>query len=339
MINELREDYEVEDFLTDESFTNYHFQLNTRDELSWKEWLANHPEKRVIVKQASELLQTLSLTISNKEYRVELEKIKSAISAKNPQPGFHLLNWNKNLSGRRTKRTLQYLLPILVIFILGGYMLLHTLRINTNQLTETANTQNQPLVITLSDSTVVTLTPHSVLHYPLYFQQDQRNVYLQGDAQFHVRRNEHAPFKVYSENIVATVLGTIFNFKKSGDSIVVELLKGKLNVELNDKKSSAKSMLLNPNEKAIYVKRDQAFYKATITPLTTKDFHFHQNNFNEIASRIKEVFGITVINKSDKKVWNFTGEFKDATAKDVIENICVVKGLSAEGKGDTIYIK
>jgi transmembrane sensor len=236
MTNKLREFYEVEDFLTDESFTNYHFQLNTKDELSWKEWLTNHPEKNELVMEARELIQTLSLTISNEEYKTELKKIKNLINEKQSDSGVHFLNWNKNSRrSKRSKRVLQYLLPAILVLTLGGYFLLHTTNKNSNGLLVATNDQNKNLVITLSDSTIVTLAPKSVLHYPSHFQQQERNVYLQGDAQFHVKRNAQAPFKVYSENLVATVLGTIFNFKKSGDSLTVELISGKLNVAINDK--------------------------------------------------------------------------------------------------------
>lgn len=338
-----REDYEIEDFLTDESFTNYLFHSNIEDQLSWEKWLINHPEKRAIVKQARELMQTLSLTISDKEFSGELEKIKTAINTKVSQPVFSLLNWS-NKSGKSaiptgSKRKIFYLIPMLLIFIVFGYLLLPVLQGSSGQFTETVNKNNTPLSLTLSDSTVVTLEAHSTLQYPLNFKDDKRNVYLQGEAQFNVKRNLNAPFKVYNENVVATVLGTVFNFKKPGDSaMVVELLQGKLTVEImNDKKLPVESILLDPDEKAIYVFHDQHFYKKTMIPEI--NIHFHQNNFAEIASQIKNVFGIIVINESNKKSWRFTGEFKNTTAKEIIENICVVKKLSAEVKGDTIYIK
>ena len=87
-----REDYEIEDFLTDESFANYLFHSNIEDQLSWEKWLINYPEKRAIVKQARELMQTLSLTISNKEFSGELEKIKTVINRKVSKPVLSLLN-------------------------------------------------------------------------------------------------------------------------------------------------------------------------------------------------------------------------------------------------------
>jgi transmembrane sensor len=54
---------------------------------------------------------------------------------------------------------------------------------------------------------------------------------------------------------------------------------------------------------------------------------------------MKNAFGVTLINQSPKKDWRFTGEFKNSTAKNMVENICLVENLSFVIKGDTILIK
>jgi hypothetical protein len=193
------------------------------------------------------------------------------------------------------------------------------------------------MVITLTDSTVVTLLPGSQLQYPNSFEGKNREVYLEGEAGFHVKRNEKFPFKVHSKNIVTTVLGTVFNIKKTGDSaIIVELLSGKLKVEIDDSTSKPQSLLLSPQEKATYVFRDNYLYKNE--KAERFDISFGGNSFDEIAARIKDVFGKTVINKSDKKNWRFTGDFKNTTAKEIIESICLIKSLNSKEEGDTIFI-
>jgi ferric-dicitrate binding protein FerR (iron transport regulator) len=190
----------------------------------------------------------------------------------------------------------------------------------------------------LSDSTTVTLAPGSTLEYPNHFNAGRRDVYLDGEAIFHVKRNETAPFKVFSQNIVATVLGTIFQFKKGGDSVIaVELLKGRLDVQMTEASGVSKSLALHPNEKAVYLKQAHAFYKSPFRIQT--DIAFYQSNFDEIAAEIKDAFGITLINKSTKSDWRFTGEFKQTTAEDLIAAICLVKKVTAETRVDTVYIK
>jgi hypothetical protein len=151
-----------------------------------------------------------------------------------------------------------------------------------------------------------------------------------------VKKDAAHPFKVHSENMVATVLGTVFDIKKSGDSaLVIELLTGKLHVQFfNTNMEPEQSMILTPNERAVYVRSDKHLYKNLIIPM-----NFRQSNFDEIASQMKDAFDIVLINESPKKNWSFTGEFTNSSAMDIIENICLVKNLTYSQRGDTVLIK
>ena len=333
------ENYRIEDFVADESFINYHFRLNEQDKIFWEQWLLKNPSKKLLAIEASEIIQSLSLTLSEKEYQEEYHKIRDAINKKKEPQLFRVLNWdNISKSDHRKKRSLLYIIPALVIIsVASAYMLFKHSEINIQQLSKTVNRSEKPMIFTLSDSTVITLNPNSSLQYPSSFQGKNRQVYLDGEANFNVKRNEEMPFRVHTKNIVTTVLGTIFNIKKRGDSaIIVELLKGKLKVEIEDSTNNLRPILLYPNEKATYVFHDKQFYKNS--KITESDVSFHKNSFEEIAARIKNVFDITVINQSDKKNWRFTGEFKNTTPKEIIENICLIKNLKSREVGDTIFI-
>jgi transmembrane sensor len=336
-----RKNYQLEDFVSDETFINYHFKSNIVDQLSWEEWLLNNPEKKSLVEKAKEVINELSFTIPEKEYKEELEKLSLSINEKKSHPSLSQLSGGNKFfkSYQRRKRILQILVPLLLIVIAGGYWLFRSAKNSSEKLTETVNNSTLPLILTLSDSTVVSLDPGSYLQYPLYFKDKERIVYLHGNAKFSVKRNIEHPFKVHAENIVATVLGTVFNVKSSADSaIVIELLKGKLNVEIiNSEKKAEQSVLLEPNERAVYVRNDKHLYKNLIVPEHT--LSFNKTSFEEIAAHIKNAYGVTLINESAKKDWRFTGEFKSSTAKDIVENICLVKKLSFVIKGDTIVIK
>ena len=334
------EEYKVEDFTADESFINYHFSLNEKDRNFWEQWLIKNPSKRVMAKEAGQIIQSFSLTLNEKEYLQEFEKIKTAINKKEPDKLFSLLNRNNTSQPyRRKNRTIPYLIIGFLICASGAAYLLTQSRENKIiPVNQTANSGNSPITFILSDSTIVTLAPNSTLQYPLSFKGKNRQVYLQGEASFNVKRNEHFPFKVHSENIVTTVLGTIFNIKKPGDSaVVVELLKGKVRVEIEDTAAgSPDAILLSPHEKATYVFRDKHFYKNSIPAIF--NISFRHNSFEEIAARIKNSFGKTVINHSTKKNWRFTGEFKNTSAKEIIENICLIKNLKNKVLGDSIFI-
>ena len=74
------ENYQVEDFVADESFANYHFRRNNTDQRFWEIWLMSHPAKTAIAEEAKKMLQMLSLSIDGHEYAKELKKILIAIN-------------------------------------------------------------------------------------------------------------------------------------------------------------------------------------------------------------------------------------------------------------------
>ncbi|MDQ2718901.1 MAG: FecR family protein [Bacteroidota bacterium] len=331
------ENYSVEDFVTDESFLNYCHHSNKRDTIFWQQWLNENPSKKVLAAEASQIIKSLSLTVNEEEYREEYRKMEAAVNQKSTRRGIRFLYWNKTaLSTGRKKRSISYIVAALLLIGITTFWLIPHTDSKAMALNHTINNGNKSLILTLSDSTTVTLLPNSSLDYPQTFQGANRQVYLKGEANFHVKRNEHFPFKVHAKDIVTTVLGTVFNIKQAGDSaIIVELLEGEVKVEIEDSTSiTSIPILLRPNEKATYVFHDKFFYKNE----TTSSINFRQNTFDQIAARIKNVYGITVINNSDKKRWRFTGDFKNTTAKEIVENICVIKNLKSKAIGDTIFI-
>ena len=348
------ENYQVEDFVTDESFTNYHFCLNTTDQLFWGSWMLKHPDKTAIVEEAKNILNMLSLTLPANEYKQELQQIRDAISIEsvsvksNNTSIFRLLNRDKLHAGRRSKirKAAAILIPLLLVLIAGGYFFSQRLPVNEKSLAIKHNKTNKALAFTLEDGTLVTLAANSFLKYPLEFNEKERKVYLQGEARFQVAKDQDHPFKVYQDNIIATVLGTTFNVKKqSGDSsISVELLTGKLQVEtISSSGSLPRIIILEPNERAVYVFHKQSLYKEAWKPdnkenLVINHLAFRQSSFEEIAARIKALYGVTVLNQGNKRNWRFSGEFSNMTAKEVMENICLIKNLKLEIRGDTILI-
>jgi ferric-dicitrate binding protein FerR (iron transport regulator) len=334
MNKKLFSDYKAEDFVTDESFINYYLDNNSADGLRWKEWISNHPEKAEVIAQAGKLLSVLCVSLSKEEIQNEYLKLLNAIeknSSLKEQP--KVKSFPVKRSHRR--RALRYV-SVIVLFVFAATIWLVYSSTHKNGEVIIANTSDSPERLMLSDSSIVTLQPQAELKYNKVFRSAERNVYLRGNANFKVKKDAAHPFKVHSENMVATVLGTVFDIKKSGDSaLVIELLTGKLHVQFfNANMEPEQSMILTPNERAVYVRSDKHLYKNLIIPM-----NFRQSNFDEIASQMKNAFGIVLINESPKKNWSFTGEFTSSSAMDIIENICLVKNLTYSQRGDTVLVK
>lgn len=98
------------------------------------------------------------------------------------------------------------------------------------------NTTNKILKIVLQDSSVISLSPLSTVQYHVPFPADKREIFLEGEAEFHVAKNKKKPFTVYAGAFATTALGTIFSVKKSaGKNIIsVRLLQGKVVIHSTD---------------------------------------------------------------------------------------------------------
>lgn len=130
--------------------------------------------------------------------------------------------------------------------------------IKTNQYTETEVAQlNNPIEyntlkipskytykLELSDKTVVTLNANSSLRFPIEFTEEERVVYLSGEAYFDVSKSDK-PFIVMLENDISVrVYGTEFNINSNnGNSLKTLLVEGSVGVQIG-----GESVMLAPND-------------------------------------------------------------------------------------------
>jgi transmembrane sensor len=326
------------DFLNDAGFINFHFKLNARDEFWWQNWMESHPDKTNIINEARGILNMLSFSIPDDEYNTELEKIKFAISETGqPKQSKSIFR----LDGKRNVLKLAAAAAVLVL-IISGIVLVNYFA--SDELTDRFNNTASNVTIKLEDNTKVTLTPGSRLKYHA-FSTTQRDVILEGNGSFAVTKNTHAPFRVYTGKIVATVLGTTFDIKsKSDSSIIVELKTGSLKVAILHKGAITQELLLEPDQSAIFtnyhlVKIDRSTTVGVAKNSERHDVEFSRNDFFQIAEMIRKTYGVVLINESGSSNWKFSGQFKNSTAQEIIESICLIKGLTSSAKGDTVVIR
>ena len=75
---------------------------------------------------------------------------------------------------------------------------------------EIVNESSEIKVIKLPDSSTVVLQPHSTIRISANFNKGDRAISLKGEAFFDVIRDETRPFKVFTHDVISTVLGTSF---------------------------------------------------------------------------------------------------------------------------------
>ncbi len=156
--------------------------------------------------------------------------------------------------------------------------------------------------VILPDGSKIWLNAGSKIKYNRHFDINSREVFLEGEAYFDVKKTKR-PFIVYTSHISIHVLGTRFNVKSypDEDNIEATLVEGNICIE---SKKSNKPVFLKPKEKLTYHKPDAktevSYYKKddepdkarrkastnmdlTLTPI--QDIHIKRNvNTDEYTS-------------------------------------------------------
>lgn len=132
-----------------------------------------------------------------------------------------------------------------------GYLYLHdNKKIGRTDLLSVQNDGVKAKEVILEDGTKIWLNQNSTISYPPTFEgEEERRVYLTGEAYFEVTKNKKSPFYVESKAFNVRVLGTSFNIKSSNMSNIssVTLVNGEIEVKGNNNEGH---VTLSPGQKA-----------------------------------------------------------------------------------------
>ncbi|GAB3892119.1 FecR family protein [Larkinella knui] len=307
--------YSAEDFIVDDYFRKWVNGQLPQEDTFWPEWVRHHPEKEALISQAKFVLKALEMKhipitdakVSDK-VRQMLEETDAQLTV---ERSFWATNWWK--------------LAAAVVLVLGisGYFLNQKLLNPTrydelvmaqaNPTIEKVNNSNQPIKISLSDGSIITLQPKSKLSYPETFAKEARTVFLSGEGFFDIAKNPRKPFLVYANELVTKVLGTSFSiraFEKDKD-VVVKVFTGKVSV-LSGKEavhtasqpfSQTDGVILMPNQMVIYERTPDKLTKTLVEnpkmivpqPIDSNPFNFQNTPVSQTFEVLEKGYGVPIL--------------------------------------------
>lgn len=175
--------------------------------------------------------------------------------------------------------------------------------------------------INLPDGSVVTTNSTSILVYPEDFGKSNRTIYLTGEANFKVKKNEKVPFIVKSKDFAVTALGTEFNVSSypNENFYKTTLIQGSIKVE-NPEKNVER--ILAVNEQFSYNRETTKF---TVTETNVDDVTawqrgelvFRGATISEIVKILERKYEVVFHNNSkNTDVYNF--KFQDDAPLDKV---------------------
>jgi transmembrane sensor len=192
----------------------------------------------------------------------------------------------------------------------------------------------------LPDGSRVWLNQHTSLKYAEAF--DTREVWLEGEAQFEVRRDTSAPFRVYAGDVTTRVLGTKFNvwaYPEQGRTEVA-VLRGKVRVE-----TASEQVVLEAGEAAQYLKTtaklqaDENLY-ANTDAWKTGVLQFEDAPLEQVVHTLERLYGqVMVLDNEALNRCRFTARFERASIDEVLAVLRFGLNLETETRSDTLYLQ
>lgn len=193
--------------------------------------------------------------------------------------------------------------------------------------------------LTLADGSQVWLNAESHLEFPDHFTGDKREVRLQGEAYFEVKKDAKHPFIVYSDYLTTRVLGTAFNIKvRSGRDAAVTLVSGRVQV-----KSQEAAQVLTPGQQASLTGSQLAVKTVDTYPITQwKEgfFYFDNQSLFSIMQELARWYGVNV-SFDDTSKMNLRLHFvveRSKSLNEAIANLNAMGVVRAEVDGNTVTI-
>jgi ferric-dicitrate binding protein FerR (iron transport regulator) len=200
---------------------------------------------------------------------------------------------------------------------------------------------------TLEDGSKITLAANSKLIYPQHFGDKLREVFLEGDAFFDIKRNPVKPFIIHTGKLTTEVLGTSFGIKTFANkkTIEVNVLSGRVSVFDNSNQANKirKGIILTPNQKMTFKEETSEIIASIVDkpiPITdTININFEDQKIQEVIEALRKLYGLEIIIENPSlQNCPFTGDLNDLPLLTQLELLSKSVGARIEQRGTSIFL-
>ena len=293
------------DFIVDEYFQQWVKFPDAGNEAFWNQWMAHHPEKKVLIEGAKAFIENLYFVSGfPTPYEVEASLNQSLYK-------IAVLETPGNIKTIRKRNRSKYAWLAAAVFFASIITVGLLLRQPKPVTIEMVAGLQQIKTIVLPDSSEVTLNAGAHLTYASDIQDaNDREVWLEGEAFFNVKyietNEKPTRFIVHSGDMNIEVLGTTFNVKKIGAVTNVSLNTGAIKIALKDDPNT--TIYLQPGDFISYSAKEKRILKKQVKAelySVWKEEKMELDNMPlfEIAGLLEDAYGYT-IEIANKKLAN-----------------------------------
>ena len=241
----------------------------------------------------------------------------------------------KSLPGRPVLYRMAAVFLILLGLGWGIRMWIHS----RQHVVQTAWSQKMVL---LPDGSTVFLNGHTRLTYPGKFSAKIREVSLQGEAFFKIKKNKRKAFLVMTKSARIEVFGTTFNVNAPKGQTTVGVLVKTGVVGLSGKDDPAHPLILHPGEFGLL--KDNKPGKSSVPDVNylswqTKIFHFKQEKLARVVKVLNRAYAKNIVLSADSlRHLQLTSTYENVSLGTILESISLTFHLKQKKSGDKIIL-
>ncbi|MET6996560.1 FecR family protein [Chitinophaga defluvii] len=383
-------EYDAEDLLLETSFLNYCLGSKDTDVLFWENWLLENPDKANVVKQAQELFLLLNGNHTAAQFREHQSRFRETFSQhleEGPAGAGHLFytreqegehtNTEQGKYRSRSRKIGRYVVGIaasLLLLVAIRQLVVHRYAADKAALEQDKYTYvsmpGERKSFQLPDGSTVLLNGGSVLRITPAFNEENRQVHLEGEAYFDVAQDAGKPFVIQAGDMCVKVLGTTFNVKAYPQDKTLETVLIRGAVEVTVKDMPRQQVILKPQQKIIIEKpakqaagiqdsvshthhQREAIGKIAVknvqlladdstvmeTSWTLNRLVFDNETLAVVATKIERWYGVKVqIDPAIADTYTFTGIFENESIQQMLKALQLSLPFHYKLEDKTLFI-
>lgn len=321
--------YDSVDFAQDDSFVRWVKAESEEDEIFWRDWINNHPDKKDEVEKAIIIVKQIVFKNDSIEKEAE-ERVWSGIHA-SVSKNTENTPAKSNGSSRSIVIRLASLAAVAAMFI---FFLVVGVGNDYDTVIETQYAEMQ--TIKLPDGSIVYLNADSDLKYDAENWMDERTLNLEGEAFFEVEKGSQFMVKTKKGNV--TVLGTSFNVYQRNKDFKVFCKTGKVSVT-----AAKNTSILNPNQSISVPNQIHQIEKDISTSDNRSNwkngiYSYKNETIDEIVNELERQLDLTITLPEELKKKQYTGSFSTTDKETALSEVFWPLDMEYVKEGNNIIV-
>lgn len=319
--------HSVEDVLADDAFLAWYFREPSQKADDWDQWMIQHPESQLLVKEAIQWMDRRPREISplpdQTAKALAATRTRIPVSVKKS----HRIGWRMTAAAASV-----------LVLVLAGWLILPLMKSSQSKPQSWVTGFGQQSRVRLSDGTSIHLNANSELKAAANWKKgEDRELWLSGEAFFEVAKLENKErLTVHTDAGDVIVTGTAFNVKARNNHSIISLKEGSVRLA----NSNGQELAMRPGDHVDMGPLDIRRFGATMESLLAwqrQKLEFDDSPLDRFVQDIENYYGKkTIVKGSVPADFRITGILSNESLPELLKAFEMATGWEASLQNDQV---